>query len=84
MKTTLEIPDELLHRAEAAAAERGQPFGQLVADALAEKLQKVQLPTTQVPWRKGFGAFRDERQEIERIQRVIDEEFSRINPEDWK
>jgi len=37
-----------------------------------------------VPWRKGFGAFRDERQEIERIQRVIDEEFSRINPEDWK
>lgn len=84
MKTTLEIPDELLHRAEAAAAERGQPFGQLVADALAEKLQKVPLPTAQSPWRTAFGAFRDEKQEIARIQKIIDEEFSRINPEDWK
>ena len=38
-KTTLEIPDGILRRAKAVAAERGIPLRALISEALADKLR---------------------------------------------
>ncbi len=81
MKTTLEIPDRLFRRAKSAAAERGIAFRELVTEALAEKLSAPARGSK--PWMKSFGALRDLGPETARIQRIIDKEFGRIEPEDW-
>ncbi|HWN45407.1 MAG TPA: hypothetical protein VNW71_24485 [Thermoanaerobaculia bacterium] len=39
MKTTLELPDLLLRKAKALAAQQGRPLRDLVAEALGEKLE---------------------------------------------
>jgi hypothetical protein len=36
------------------------------------------------PWMKSFGALRHLHEENVRIQRIIDEEFEQIEPEDWE
>lgn len=39
MKTTFDLPDSLIRRAKAVAAEQGRPLRDLVAEAIAEKLK---------------------------------------------
>lgn len=39
MKTTFDLPDPLIRRAKALAAEQGRPLRDFVAEAIAEKLQ---------------------------------------------
>ena len=81
MKTTLEIPDRLFRQAKSIAAQRGIALRELVTEALAEKLSQ---PTTESkPWMKHVGALRHLRKETRRIQQRIDEEFERIDPEEW-
>lgn len=43
MKTTFDLPDPLLRKAKAAAADQGRPLRDLVAEALAEKLAALAL-----------------------------------------
>jgi hypothetical protein len=82
MKTTLEIPDALFRRAKSAAAERGIPLRELVSEALAEKLRA--RGREEKPWLKAFGKLRSLRKETARINLIIEEEFERIEPEDWQ
>ena len=35
------------------------------------------------PWLKAFGKLHGLREETERINRIIEDEFGRIEPEDW-
>ncbi len=56
MKTTFDLPDPLLRRAKAVAADEGRPLRDFVADALTEKLathasnkQAAQSPSSE--WR---------------------------------
>ena len=82
MKTTLEIPDPLFRRAKSAAAERGIPLRALVTEALVEKLR---TPVAEdKPWMRSFGKLRSLHKETVRIDRIIAEEFGKIEPEDWK
>lgn len=81
MKTTLEIPDALFRRAKSQAAERGIAFRELVSEALAEKLR---APRGDRPWMQSFGKLKALRKESARVNRVIEEEFGRVDPEDWK
>jgi len=82
MKTTLEIPDALFRRAKSAAAEQGIPLRELVSVALAQRLV---LPGAQdKPWLKTFGKLRSLRKETARIERIVEEEFAQIQPEDWQ
>ena len=83
LKTTLEIPDLLYRRLKATAANRGTTVKALVNEAIAEKLRDPKKEANP-PWLAAFGELRHLRKETRRIQKVIDEEFSRIDPEDWK
>jgi hypothetical protein len=82
MKTTLEIADPLFRLAKATAAEQGISFRELVSDALAEKL-RVRAGADK-PWMKGFGKLRGLHAETVRINRIVEKEFGRIEPEDWR
>jgi hypothetical protein len=82
MKTTLEMPDPVFRKAKAKAAERGIPLRQFVTEAVEEKLAASRAQATK-PWMKSFGALRHLHDENVRIQKIIDEEFEKIDPEDW-
>ena len=80
MKTTLEIPDSIFRKAKAKAAEQGVPLRQFVTEAVEAKLS---APNSEgKPWMKMVGGLRHLRKETARINKLIDEEFERIEPED--
>jgi hypothetical protein len=75
---TIEMPDQVHRDAKARAAELGMPLRQFVAEALAEKLNRN--PTLKgKPWMKSFGGLRHLHKENVRIQKLIDQEFGRID-----
>ncbi|MCL2661501.1 MAG: hypothetical protein FWD64_13415, partial [Acidobacteriaceae bacterium] len=80
MKTTLEIPDAIFRRAKSAAARRGIPLRVFVTEAVNDKLTAV---SNEKPWMDTFGKLRHLRKETARINRIIEEEFEQIEPEDW-
>ncbi len=82
MKTTLEIPDSIFRRAKATAAEQGIPLRQFVTKAVEEKLRTNRGAGK--PWMKLAGKLRHLRKETGKINRLIEEEFEQIEPEDWK
>lgn len=84
MKTTLEIPDALFRKAKATAASRGQTLKQFVNKALQEQLKPAGRKK-EPDWMKYFGAFGKtaaQRAENRRIEKVIEEAFEQIEPED--
>ena len=82
MKTTLEMPDPVFRKAKAKAAEQGIPLRQFVTEAVEEKLVASRAHATK-PWLKSFGALSHLHDENVRIQKIIDEEFEKIDPKDW-
>jgi hypothetical protein len=82
MKTTLEIPDAVFRKAKAKAAEQGIPLRQFVTEAVESKL-KVSDPENK-PWMQWVGGLRHLKKENARINRIIEEEFEKIEPEDWR
>ena len=82
MKTTLEIPDAVFRKAKAKAAESGIPLRQFITEAVEEKL-KVS-PADAKPWMQVVGGLRHLKKENARIDRIIEEEFGQIDPEEWK
>ena len=82
MKTTLEIPDAIFRQAKSIAAKQGIPFRELVSQALAEKLRVT--GSEEKPWLKSIGKLRGLRNETARINQIIEKEFGRIDPEDWR
>ncbi|MGH9401356.1 MAG: hypothetical protein ACRD2P_04525 [Terriglobia bacterium] len=82
MKTTLEIPDPIFRRAKAKAAEQGVPLRQFVSEAVAEKLQ-LGVPGQREARMKLAGRLKHLRKETARINKIIEQEFERIEPEEW-
>jgi hypothetical protein len=82
VKTTLDIPDAVFRRAKAKAAERGVPLRQLITEALEEYL-RAGAARPEKPWLGLAGQLRHLRTETARINKIIEEEFERIEPEDW-
>ena len=65
MKTTFDLPDPLLRKAKAAAADQGRPLRDLVAEALAEKLAALALVKgTQKPRNSEWTAFKAKLQKL--------------------
>ena len=82
MKTTLEIPDAIFRRAKAKAAEQKIPLRQFVSEAVAEKLE-AKSPDRTKAILKLAGGLRHLRKESARINKLIEQEFERIEPEEW-
>ena len=82
MKTTLEIPDAIFRKAKAKAAEQGIPLRQFVTEAVEEKLKTSGSESK--PWMQVLGELRHLKKENARIDRIIEEEFEQIEPDDWK
>ena len=49
-----------------------------MAEAIEAKLRE-----SEKPWMKSVGALKHMHEENVRIQKIIDEEFETIDPEDW-
>ena len=81
MKTTLEIPDAIFRSAKSVAAERGIPLREFVTEAVQEKIESHQK-TAEKPWVKLAGGLKHLHEETQRINRIIEEEFEQIEPED--
>ena len=81
MKTTLEIPDPVFRRAKSAAAARGIPLREFVTEAVKEKLAPH---TGEKPWVKLMGKLKHLHKETVRINRRIDEDSEKIDPEMWR
>ena len=88
MKTTVEIPEKTLKRARILAAAKGLSLEQLVAEAIEDKIGRDEgLGKGEPRWMRLYGAFaksEDMRADTHSIQKIIDEEFERIDPRDWK
>ena len=83
VKTTLEIPDPIFRRAKSVAAQRGIALRAFVTEAVEEKLSHTSRKEEK-PWMAAFGKLKHLRKETARINRIIEEEFEQIEPEDWK
>jgi plasmid stability protein len=79
VKTTLELPTELLRRAKARAAEQGRSMKSLITEALENTLRAGHAPIR--GWRAVFGrakpgATRDVDRRISKLRHV--------DPKDWE
>ena len=87
MKTTGEISDQTLRRAKSLAAAKGVSLEQLVAEAEEKSGHGEALGKGEPRWMKLYGAFaksEEMRSDTRSIQLIIDEEFERFDPGDWK
>lgn len=83
MKTTVEIPDALYRRLKARAAIQGKSVKDYLVEAVREKLAAAPAdPKQKTGWRAVYGAARPD--EVAELQRIIDQEFSGIDPEGWE
>ncbi len=79
---TVELPDSIARRAEEKAAELGIPVSELVVQVVDAGLGPHRAaPTGNLM--AGFGELRHLHEETLRIDRIIEEEFEQIEPEDW-
>ena len=81
MKTTLEIPDPTFRKAKATASALGISLREYVTQAVEEKLS-VRNARTNKPWLECAGELAHLHKETMRMQKIIDEEFEQIEPED--
>jgi hypothetical protein len=83
MKTTLEIPDAVFRRAKSVAAERGIPLREFVTEAVKDKLAATRQAVDK-PWVKHMGKLKRLRKETLQINRLIEEDSEKIDPEMWR
>jgi hypothetical protein len=81
MKTTLEIPDPTFRKAKATAGALGIPLREFVTRAVEEKLSTGRRPTGK-PWLECAGELANLHKKTMRIQKIIEEEFEQLEPED--
>jgi hypothetical protein len=81
MKTTLEIPAPTFRKAKATASALGIPLRDFVTQAVEEKLSLGSRRQGR-PWLECAGELAHLHKETRRIQRIIDQEFEQIEPED--
>lgn len=81
IRVSIDLPEEMLAELKVVASRRRLALDQLFLEAIDRYLigQRAEEPA----WMKSFGAFKNESNEVERIQAVIDEEFSKIDSGDW-
>lgn len=84
MKTTIELPDELLRRAKAEAALRGESLKAFIEEALTERLRRVgaEPPAPEPGWRRVFG--RAEAEDVAEVDAIVERDLEVVDPEEWR
>ena len=83
VKTTLQIPDELLREAKARAALRNASLKEFVCSAIRDKLQAdKQDSAAECGWRAVFG--RIKQAERLKIDRAVEAEFETVDADHWR
>ena len=82
MKTTIELPDSLLRRAKATAAMSGISMRQLLTEAMEQRLSARESRNPATGWRAAFG--KASKTATRSVDKIISEEFEKIDPKDWK
>jgi Arc/MetJ family transcription regulator len=77
MKTTLELPDELLRRTRAAAALSGKSMREFVGEALERHLKQPDLAA----WKKVVGKARG--LDLAPVKQAISSDFSAADEDSW-
>jgi len=81
MKTVIELSDTIYNQVAAHAALQGTTVDAFFVEAIREKLAEEQ-DQSKPGLMSVFG--KGDKEAVAEVQRIIDEEFSKINPEDWK
>ncbi len=76
MKTTLELPDDLMRRIKIRSVERGITMTAFFVEA-AERALTQEAPD----WRSAFGAAKLPREDAEKLAQDIQDEFRRPDPQ---
>jgi len=84
MTTTLELPDELMRKAEERAAGSGQSLQSFLAEAVKCKLVAADDDAARDEVLSYAGVFRDSREESLRIMETIESGCEQVKPEDWQ
>jgi hypothetical protein len=84
MKTTIELSDSLFRRAKALAVQEGVTLKRLFTEALEWRLGRGRSGrrTGAPKWMRAYGALRHLRRERKVIERAIESEFEKVEPED--
>jgi hypothetical protein len=83
MKTTLDIPDALLRQAKARAATRGTSMRDFFVLAIEDRLDAERKGLRSIRgWQAVFGKAPPGSGAA--VQATLDQEFEKVNPEDWK
>ena len=85
VKTTVELPEALFRRAKSMAAQEGVTLKQLLTEALESQLEARTTSRNgkaAPKWMRAYGALRHLRKERKAIERAIESEFEKIEPED--
>lgn len=82
MKTTLDLPDEVLRRAKATAAVRGETLRGFVTAALTARLRAETYAAGRFGWRSVFGLARPV--EVAGVDRIVSRDLENIDPAEWK
>jgi hypothetical protein len=81
MKMTVELEDSVFSELEAYAQRNGKSVNAVLAATISDKF--APKPEQQLPGLMSVFGTAD-REAVAEVQRIIDEEFSKVNPDDWK
>ena len=85
VKITIELPEALFRRAKSMAAQEGVTLKRLLTEALESQLEArtgARNGKGAPRWMRAYGALRHLRYERKAIERAIESEFEKIEPED--
>jgi len=81
MTTTIDLPDSVYSRVQAQAAQQGKTVDAFLVDAISDKLAEAD-DQSKLGLMAVFG--KGDKEAVADVQRIIYEEFSKIDPDDWK
>ncbi|MCB1174662.1 MAG: hypothetical protein KDK39_13920 [Leptospiraceae bacterium] len=84
MKTTIDLADDVLKEAKVFCAQHSRTLRDLMNEALREKLNRAKSASEQ-QWESLFGRFGhgNAKTETGRIAKIIADEFSSIDEDEW-
>ena len=86
VKTTIELPEALMQQAKHTAVREGMTLKQLFTEALRWRINNKKSggngKNVTPRWMRAYGALRHLRPERKTIERAIESEFEKIEPED--